>query len=68
MNELHAIRGLGGRIVKIERPGFAAAGNHASETSLDGVEDWDGVILNDGSLELFKSRVAALPRLLSIDG
>jgi len=67
MNELRAIRELGGRIVKIERPGFAAAGNHASETSLDGFDAWDDIIVNDGSLELFKSRVAELPRVLSID-
>ncbi|PNU19305.1 hypothetical protein C2E25_13255 [Geothermobacter hydrogeniphilus] len=67
MNELRSIRELDGRIIKIERPGYAAAGNHASETSLDGFDAWDDIILNDGSLELFKSRVAELPRVLSID-
>lgn len=60
MNELVTIKGLGGLIVKIERPGFAAAGNHASETSLDHFSDWDRVILNNGSLEEFKSKVEDL--------
>jgi hypothetical protein len=60
MNELAVIRELGGLIVKIERPGFAAAGNHASETSLDHFADWDRVIVNDGSLEEFLARVARL--------
>lgn len=64
MNELRTIKALGGRIVKIDRPGFSAAGNHASETSLDGYGDWDGVILNDGSLEEFKERVGRLSKTL----
>jgi len=66
MNELHTIKGLGGQIVKIERPGFAAAGNHASEVSLDGYADWDEVIVNDASLEQFKAWVAALPQSLPL--
>jgi Deoxynucleotide monophosphate kinase len=64
INELVAIRGLGGLIVKIERPGFAAAGNHASETSLDHYSDWDRVVLNDGTLEEFKAKVEMLVELL----
>lgn len=60
MNELETVRRLGGQIIKIERPGFAAAGNHRSETSLDGYHDWCEVILNDGSLEQFKAKVDAL--------
>jgi len=56
-NELRIIRSLGGRFVKIDRPGFAAGGNHASETSLDGFDDWDAVVLNDGSLDQFRQKV-----------
>lgn len=59
-NELDTIRGLGGRFVKIIRPGFNGAGNHASETSLDDFEGWDAVIINDGSLAEFEQKVAAL--------
>jgi hypothetical protein len=57
---LNTVHGLGGQIIKIERPGFAVAGNHASETSLDGYADWCGTIRNDGTLEQFKAKVAAL--------
>ena len=65
MNELVTIKGLGGLIIKIERPGFAAAGNHASETSLDHYIEWDRVIVNDGSLEEFKIRVETLLEMLA---
>jgi len=64
MNELAVIKGLGGKIVKIDRPGFAAGGNHASETSLDEYTDWDAVILNDGSLEAFLQKITELEAVL----
>lgn len=67
INELKTITGLGGKIIKIDRPGFAAGGNHASETSLDGYDDWDRVILNNGTLDQFKERVAELAELESFD-
>jgi len=67
MNELQVIRALGGRFVKIDRPGFAAGGNHASETSLDGFNGWDEVILNDASLEEFKTSVGQLAERLTRD-
>ena len=57
MNELNAIKGHGGLIIKIERPGFNGANNHASETSLDDYAAWDGTIINDGSLEEFKAKI-----------
>jgi hypothetical protein len=57
MNELDAIKQHGGLIVKIERPGFDGANNHASETSLDEYNDWDRILLNDGTLDEFKSQV-----------
>ena len=60
MNELNAIKGHGGLIIKIERPGFDGANNHASETSLDDYADWDGTIVNDGSLEEFKAKIGQL--------
>lgn len=59
-NELDTIKGEGGRIYKIVRPGFDGANNHASETSLDDYRDWDGIIHNDGSLEEFETKVTAL--------
>lgn len=60
MNELKVIKEHGGLIVKIERPGFDGANNHASETSLDDYADWDGKILNDGTLQEFERKVEML--------
>lgn len=60
MNELDAIMAHGGQIVKIERPGFDGANNHASETSLDKYNDWNRIILNDGTLDQFKLQVEQL--------
>ncbi|MBW2689584.1 MAG: hypothetical protein JRC99_06610 [Deltaproteobacteria bacterium] len=62
MNELDAIKQHGGLIVKIERPGFDGANNHASETSLDEYNAWDKILLNDGTLEEFKVMVEQLAR------
>lgn len=63
INELKMLRNLGARIVKIERPGYAVGGDHASETSLDGYQEWCRVILNDGTLEEFKQQVEGLTAL-----
>ena len=62
MNELNVIREFGGLIVKIERPGFDGANNHSSETSLDEYRQWDGIIVNDGTLDQFGQKVEALTR------
>lgn len=58
MNELQVIRAHGGRIIKIERPGFHGANNHSSETSLDDFAEWDAVVINAGSLQELGERVA----------
>ncbi len=57
MNELDTVRAEDGLIIKIERPGFNGAGNHASETSLDEYNDWNRVIVNDGTLENFRRQI-----------
>ena len=64
MNELNVVREHGGLIVKIERPGFDGANNHASETSLDEYHDWDEVLINDGTLEEFEGKVSRLANQL----
>ena len=56
----------GGLIVKIVRPGFNGAGNHASETSLDNYSDWNNVIINDGTLQQFCDKVADLTEGLPV--
>lgn len=63
INELQLLLELNAYVVKIERPGFAAGGNHASETSLDDYRDWNRVIVNDGTLEEFKHQVEDLSAL-----
>jgi hypothetical protein len=63
VNELQMLLRLGAKVVKIERPGYAAGGNHASETSLDDYHEWSRVIVNDGTLEEFKQQVATLTEL-----
>jgi len=65
MNELIAIKAHDGLIIKIERPGFDGANNHASETSLDDYDDWSQVIVNDGTLDEFKQKVTALKAVVS---
>lgn len=65
MNELRTIKGHGGLIVKIERPGFDGANNHASETSLDNYAEWDHVVVNDGTLDDFKVKIEELTDCLS---
>lgn len=65
MNELQVIREHGGLIVKVERPGFDGANNHASETSLDDYHAWDGILLNDGSLTEFEEKAVALSMALT---
>jgi len=68
MNELNVIRAHDGLIVKIERPGFDGANNHASETSLDEYRGWDRIIQNDGTLDEFKNKVEELARTLMAAG
>ncbi len=60
MNELSTVRCEGGIVIKIERPGFNGAGNHASETSLDDYTDWHSVISNNGTLDNFKRQITKL--------
>ena len=67
MNELKAIKDHNGLIIKIERPGFNGANSHASETSLDDYADWDGTIVNDGSLVEFKAKIEQLADVLLRD-
>ena len=60
VNELNTIKKQGGTFIKIERPGFNGANNHSSENSLDHYDNWNLVIQNDGSLEIFKQRTEEL--------
>jgi len=57
-NEANAIRGLGGIVWRINRPGINAVNNHISEHQMDSY-DFDAVIENDGSLEDLAKKVEA---------
>jgi hypothetical protein len=60
-NEVQMIRELGGRSVWIDRPNLATRGAiaaHASENSV-GEQDFDGLIVNDGTLEDLYEQVGA---------
>jgi len=49
-NEAEAIRGNGGRLIRIDRP-EAPRLDHLSESALDDWAHWDAVITNDGTPE-----------------
>ena len=62
-NEVEAIRARGGVVWQVVRPGVVAANGHISESALEGVV-FDGVIVNDGSLEDLEGRVLECLRSL----
>ena len=49
-NEAAAIRGAGGKLIRIVRPGFEPADDHVTETALDGYPE-DDLVVNDEGLE-----------------
>ena len=49
LNEVEMIQRLGGKVIRIDRPGPAES-THASEIELDSFDGWDDVIVNDGTL------------------
>ena len=64
-NEAAAVKSWGGFVVNVVRPVFDGPddgrdSNHPSETALDLYADWDGVILNDGSLDDLRNDVEVL--------
>jgi hypothetical protein len=63
-NEAAAVRALGGRILRIERPGLTPiAGNHTSEGR---ALPEDGILLNDGDTDLLHSRLDFAVRRFAI--
>ena len=55
-NEVEMIQRLGGKVIRIDRPGPAES-THASENELNDFTGWDGVIVNDGTLGELEERV-----------
>jgi hypothetical protein len=62
-NEADAIRGRGGVVWNVVRPGVGVANGHVSECALDGFV-FDATVVNDGSLEdLEREVVGCLKKL-----
>ena len=55
-NEVEMIQRLGGKVIRIDRPGTVES-THASENVLNDFTGWDGVILNAGTLEELEEKV-----------
>lgn len=55
-NEVDAVKSIGGRVLRIYRPGVNAVNSHVSDTGVDMLRI-DGVIENVGPVEVFRYRV-----------
>lgn len=55
-SEAEALQALGGKLIRIDRPGRVAEG-HISETALVGFEGWDAVIVNNGTVQDLEDKV-----------
>lgn len=64
-NEAARIRELGGFLVKVERPGYAAPVN-GSDRMIPADFRWDRVLLNDGTLGELESRAAGIAQELAL--
>ena len=56
INEALAITERGGRLVRVERPGYHGDG-HASETSLSSWTGWARIFINDGTVDALHDAV-----------
>lgn len=64
-SEAQAVRGHGGVLWRIERPGYGPVNNHPSETSLDH-HKFDQVIINDTTIDDLRAKVLALVKRESV--
>lgn len=58
-NEMGAIRFVGGRVIRIDRPGYGPVNGHISETALDDAK-FDYTLSNDGTVTKLERYCAAL--------
>lgn len=58
-NEAEQVKALGGKLVRIDRPGREALG-HVSETALLAFKDWDEVLVNDGDVPALEAKIVKL--------
>lgn len=57
--EVRAIRGRGGLLVRVDRPGVAV-GRDPADNALAGWDQWDAVVTNDGGLDGLAEQAAAI--------
>lgn len=55
-NEYHKVKSYFGKVFRVEKPGIEAVNAHISEMALDNF-DFDGVILNNGSIEELNKQI-----------
>lgn len=56
-NEVEGIKKRKGIVVRVVRPSKVSTSTHPSETALNEYQDWDYVIINDGTLEDLEEKV-----------
>jgi hypothetical protein len=59
-NEAELVKELGGKLIRVHRPGNNSADLHPSEIEMDSYEGYDWSISNDGSLGDLEKKVAIL--------
>ena len=64
-SEVELIRGMGGKVYRVDRDDAVVTGrdtSHLSETALDDYEEWDGIIANNGTKFKFRSKLTNIMR------
>ncbi len=56
-NEVYGIKKRNGIVIRVVRPSKVSTSTHPSETSLNDFNQWDYVIINDGTLEQLEDKV-----------
>jgi dephospho-CoA kinase len=56
-NEADEIKRRGGLLIQVLRPSIESSNSHSSETALDDYENFDHVIINDGSIVDFQNEI-----------
>lgn len=64
-NEADSIRGLGGHVIRIERPGYGPINNHISETALTDYGYFSAVVDNDGTLDELGDKILRVVKELT---
>lgn len=61
-NEVDAVRAAGGMLLRVNRPSVVSTDTHPSETALDDYDEFDAVLVNDGSVADLQAAAAEVVR------